>query len=61
MICKNCLFYCQDGADRGTCRRYPPTPVLYAYAVFPKVESNSAKCGEFQSKEKQTMKRKGEK
>lgn len=51
MKCGQCRFFCQDGADNGLCRRYPPTPVMYAYGVFPRVEKDSASCGEFATKE----------
>lgn len=61
MTCDKCRFYCELGADHGTCRRYPPTPVMYSNGVFPNVEAAFAKCGEFQRKDKESMKRKVEK
>ena len=51
MKCCECKFFQQDNADSGLCRRFPPTPVMYASGVFPRVENDFAVCGEFMQKE----------
>ncbi|MBQ4315543.1 MAG: hypothetical protein IJC21_08900 [Lentisphaeria bacterium] len=52
MSCRECKFFKSPGGVFGECRRFPPTVSMHGNAMFPRVMSNSEKCGEFKSNPK---------